>query len=73
MQEQVNSGDPAEFPRHAHRKVVSFPGSGRGSAVLIFLLYFVGEDWKVRPVRFERYGLCGTAASALAYIVIPGV
>jgi hypothetical protein len=35
MQEQVNSGDPAKFPRYAHRKVVSFPGSGRSSAVLI--------------------------------------
>ncbi len=41
--------------------------------VLMFLLYFVGEDWKVRPARFDRFGLCGTAASALAYIVIPGV
>src|SRR5271165_3512661 len=65
MQEQVDSGDPAYSPRHAHRKVVSFPGPGRGSSVLMFLLYFVGADWKVRLARFGRSELHGTAASAL--------
>jgi len=32
-----------------------------------------GSAARARKSWFERYGLCGTAASALAYIVIPGV
>ena len=60
MQEQINSGDPAKFPRYAHRKVVSFPGSGRGSAVLIVLLYFVGATGK-----FDRSDSSATGSAEL--------